>query len=97
MNSMNEKQLEELILSKSPERAVFEALGLNNIKAGGQVAVVDDPTFPRPGLKGRVVGPVPEGHSGTVEVEFADGTKSHLQINQLIPVQGAGSASRAAA
>lgn len=83
---MNEKDIQNLVENLSTQDAVNEALGLNNVKSGGEVAVVADPTFPYDGLRGRVKGPVPEGKSGTVKVAFPNGTVVDLAVNQLVPV-----------
>lgn len=54
-----------------------------DVNAGDTVAVIDDPTYPFPGQKGRVVGPSAKG-SGFVDVEMANGTKVPLQSSLLI-------------
>jgi hypothetical protein len=68
----------------STAQAVNEMLGfVTPIKAGTSVAVLDDPTYPYPGQRGKVTGKV---INGQVEVEFANGTKAPLQSSILVPL-----------
>ena len=68
----------------STAQAVNEMLGfVTPIKAGTSVAVLDDPTYPYPGQRGKVTGKV---INGQVEVEFANGTKVPLQSSILVPL-----------
>lgn len=53
------------------------------ISAGAQVAVIDDPTYSLAGQKCRVVGPADKG-AGWVNVETANGTVMPVQSSLLI-------------
>jgi transcription antitermination factor NusG len=86
---MNAKQILEKALEtvdlKKPKtivEAANTALGLNNVKVGGDVAIIDDPTFPTAGLKGKVK--KIDTDSGLATVQLHNGDEVPLQVNQLI-------------
>jgi len=82
----NEQILDTLKGSSIEETASILVEELNGVTTGAKVAVIDDDsTYPYSGLAGRVVGPVP-GRAGHVDVEFANGAKVPVQVNQLVPV-----------
>ena len=62
--------------------ALLEGIPLT---AGSMVAVIDDPTYPAPGQKGKVKGPSSKG-SGWTDVELANGTVMPMQSSLLIPL-----------
>lgn len=53
------------------------------VEAGQTVGIIDDPTYPYPGQKVRVIGPSSKG-SGWVDVETANGTKVPVQSSLLL-------------
>ena len=53
------------------------------LSSGNEVAVIDDPSFPCPGQKGKVRGASAKG-DGFVDVEFANGTVMPLQKDLLL-------------
>lgn len=63
------------------QEAADMALGLGGLAVGSEVAVIDDPTFALPGLKGKVRSL--NAASGTAQVEMPDGSKVDLMTNQL--------------
>jgi hypothetical protein len=63
--------------------AVNMLLGQNGIKSGTSVAVIDDPTYPYSGLRGKTQGEIV---NGCVHVKFDNGNAVPLQVNLLIPV-----------
>lgn len=85
---MNAKQILEKALGvdlKKPQtiiEAAHMALGLNNVTVGCEVAIIDDPTFPTAGLKGKVM--KIDLESGLATVKLHNGDEVPLQINQLI-------------
>lgn len=62
--------------------AVNRLLG-EDIQSGDEVAVIDDPSYPYQGVKGRVKGPSAKG-SGFVDVAMPDGVTVPLQSSLLI-------------
>ena len=74
---MNAKQILEKALGvdlKKPQtivEAANTALGLNNVTVGCEVAIIDDPTFPTSGLKGKVK--KIDLDSGTATVQLHNG------------------------
>lgn len=56
------------------------------VNAGESVGVIDDPTYPYPGQKGRVVGPSDKG-GGWVDVEFANGVRVPIQSSLLLKIK----------
>ena len=85
---MNAKQILEKALGvdlKKPQsivEAANMALGLNNVTVGSEVAIIDDPTFPTSGLKGKVK--KIDLESGTASVQLHNGDEVPLLVNQLI-------------
>jgi hypothetical protein len=82
----NDTQLLDIVALDTVEEAARKILGedLNGITSGAKVAIIDDhSTYPYAGLVGRVVGPVNAGH---VDVEFPNGARVPVQVNQLIVV-----------
>lgn len=84
---MNTKQLVESLIDrvnlKKPHtisEAANQALGLNGVSVGSEVAIIDDPTFPTAGLKGKVK----KIDNGLATVELHNGDQVPLQVNQLI-------------
>jgi preprotein translocase subunit YajC len=84
---MNTQQLVEYIRTNvdlarptTITEAANMAIGLNNVSVGSDVAVINDPTFPTAGLKGKVK----SIDNGFAYVELHDGTVVPLQINLLI-------------
>jgi hypothetical protein len=54
-----------------------------DVSAGQTVVVIDDPTYPFPGQKGRSLGVSSKG-SGFVDVEFENGVKVPVQSSLLL-------------
>ena len=54
-----------------------------DVNAGDNVAIIDDPTYAQPGVKARVIGPSAKG-SGFVDVELPNGMKLPVQSSLLI-------------
>jgi hypothetical protein len=52
---------------------------------GETVGIIDDPTYPFPAQKVKVIGPSNKG-SGWVDVELVNGTKIPVQSNLLLKV-----------
>jgi len=63
--------------------AILEANGLFN--AGDTVVVIDDPTYPFAGQKGKFRGA--SANAGFVNVEFPNGATVPLMANQLLTVR----------
>jgi hypothetical protein len=75
---------EHLAGATTTAQAVKEMLGfVTPVKAGETVAVLDDPTYPYAGQRGKVTGKV---INGQVEVQFANGVKAPLQSSILVPL-----------
>lgn len=86
---LTDKKLSKIVEGHTVDEAVTLLITeeLNGITAGAKVTVIDeDPTFPYQGVVGVVRGAVP-GNFGHVDVEFPDGRKVPVQVNQLVPVQ----------
>ena len=86
---MNTKQILESAIGtvdlKKPHtitEAAKMALGLNNVTVGSDVAIIDDPTFPTAGLKGKVK--KINTDTGLATVALHNGDEVPLQVNQLI-------------
>jgi hypothetical protein len=79
-----ESILEKVDVSKpqSIQEAANMALGLSNVTSGSEVAIIDDPTFPTAGLKGKVKSI--DVSTGTATVQLANGDEVPLLVNQLI-------------
>jgi hypothetical protein len=77
-----EKLMESVDLRKPSTiiEAANQALGLNGVSVGCEVAIIDDPTFPTAGLKGKVK----KIDNGLATVELHNGDQVPLQVNQLI-------------
>ena len=55
------------------------------IKKGATVAIIDDPTYPFQGAKGKVTGPSAKG-AGYFDVQFEDGTTTPMLASLLLVV-----------
>jgi hypothetical protein len=80
-----EKLIEKLDVTdkNSIAEVLSEGINDNGVTVGSQVAVVNDPTYPFDGCRGKVK----KINAGFADVEFANGTVAPLEINLLIPVQ----------
>jgi len=56
------------------------------VSAGETVGIIDDPTYPYPGQKVRVIGPSDKG-GGWVDVETEGGTKVPVQSSLLLKLK----------
>lgn len=84
MKQINETIIEDLCSGKiSVEEAVNKLVSDAGIKAGSDVAVLNDPTYPFDGLKG-VVQKIRE--DGYADVKFPNGNVVALQLSLLVAV-----------
>jgi len=77
--------IQEAVKKDSIAEAANMILGDNNVKVGSSVAVINDPTYPFEGARGKVKGESAKG-AGFMDVEFENGTVVPLQTSLLIPV-----------
>lgn len=86
-----EARLQEAVSSmvdRSPASASkAAAIVLNeDFSTGSDVVVLDDPTYPYAGLKGKVKGPSANKGAGYLDVEFPNGNVVPLQASLLSKV-----------
>jgi transcription antitermination factor NusG len=83
MNNIDQ-MLEKIDLAKPEtiDSALVESIQ-PTIKKGDTVAIMQDPTFPFDGLKGKVVGM--RADNGYAQIEFANGMKLDCITSLLIP------------
>ena len=79
--NIDEKIQKALLISDVKEAA--NLILAEEIKSGADVAVIDDPTYPAAGQRGKAKGPSSKG-SGYTDVEFADGRVLPLQTSLLL-------------